>query len=418
MDRNWTQFEGRDAGGCRLESFLGERDGKGFFSGKDEARSKPNLIELMEAGTAESDALLASWSLARRFAHQNLLRVYAAGMAEIEGISVIYAVLEIPEDDISEMVPRRALEEQEVQAMLRGSAHALEYLHNHGVVHGAVLPPAIFLAGGEYKLGVDTISTGGADRKAADVRQLGSTLVWILSGGADAPNQRPSAEAIARLDLPFREIAIGCLNSGWTATQLVAALEGRYVPPAEELPVVSEPLPPAPGDIGETQRAPVRRSSERWVLATILIVVLLLVMAYLLGGRGGHNSTASSDAAPGSDPPPTATAPAPATTASVAPPEHDAGTADRGAAVPQGHGPWGVVAAAYATRAGAQQRAELIRSHWKQFQPSVFSSGTGTSRYLVVLESGLTKEGAEGLMRRAKDAGVAKDSYVTKLSAR
>jgi len=408
MSLNWTQFEGKYAGGWRLDSFLGDRDEKAFFTGRKEPEAKPALIELMD-GTPEADAVLASWSLARRFAHEHLLAVYSAGVAEVDpGVSVAYAVLEMPEDDLSEIVPRRTLEESEVMAMLLGPAQALEYLHNHGVTHGAVLPPNLFVVGGAYKLSVDNLSAAGNERKAADVRQLGATLVWTLSGGSEPPNQRPSAESIARLDLPFREYAMGCLNSGWTATQLVAALEGRYVPPADELPAVTEPLPAAPADLAPVRKVSARLS-ERWVLAAVIVVALLLVMAYLLSARGGRNADASSSVTPTPATEPPAPAPQPA-------PTRDHGSADREMSAPAGVGGWAVVAAAYDTREGAQKRADKIRSRWERLQAYVYPANGDADRYLVVIGSGLSKDAAQALKGRAISAGVADDSYVTKLS--
>jgi cell division septation protein DedD len=415
MSLNWTQFEGKYAGGWRLDSFLGERDEKAFFTGRKEGQAKAALIELME-GTPEADAVLASWSLARRFAHEHLLAVYSAGVAEVDpGVSVAYAVLEMPEDDLSEIVPRRTLEESEVMAMLLGPAHALEYLHNHGVTHGAVLPPNLFVVGGGYKLSVDNLSAAGHERKAGDIRQLGATLVWALSGGSEPPNQRPSAESIARLELPFREYAIGCLNSGWTATQLVAALEGRYVPPADELPAVTEPLPAAPADFAPVHKK-TARLSERWVLAAIIVAALLLVMVYLLSARGGRNANASSSVTPvpAAEPPATAPQPAPPATA----PTRDHGSADREMSAPVAAGGWAVVAAAYDTRDGAQKRADHIHARWERLQAYVFPTSGDADRYLVVIGSGLSKDSAEALKGRALSAGVAKDSYVTKLSSR
>jgi len=409
MDRNWTQFEGRNAGGWRLDSFLGEREEKAFFSGGDEAGAKAALVEVMEGGTPEADAAAASWSLARRFAHANLLTVHGTGTAELDGgNSFAWAALDLPEDDLSEMVPRRMLEEREVREMLLDAAHALEYLHNHGVVHGSVLPQNIFLTDGRYKLSVDTLSVADSGKRAADVRQLGATLVWLLSGGADSPSQRPSTESIAKLELPFREVAIGCLNSGWTATQMVAFLEGRYVPPVDELPQVSEPLPADPVEAGVPRAvAPRRVSSERWVLATIIVVALLLVMAYLLSARGGHDPAASS---PTPDPAPT--------TGQQPSPYPGKGTADRGAPIAQGPGPWAVAVAAYGNRAEAQQRADSIRARWRQFPASVYPPSGTARRYLVVLQSGLNKEAAENLKQKAAGEGVSDDSYVTKLAAR
>jgi cell division septation protein DedD len=76
---------------------------------------------------------------------------------------------------------------------------------------------------------------------------------------------------------------------------------------------------------------------------------------------------------------------------------------------------WAVIAATYGGYQGAEKRAAAIRHRWPEFQPVIYPREGEGRRYYVVLGSGLTKDQASALHRRARQAGMAGDTYVTKL---
>jgi hypothetical protein len=404
MSRDWSRYEGRLVGDWRIESFLGERGDTAFFTGSGADRQV--LLQVVGAGSPGANAALASWTLAQRLAHEHLLRVHGAGEAAIDELGrVAWGALDLPEDDLSEIAPRRPLEPAEVRDIAHGAALALEYLHAEGLTHGAVLPENLFLVEGAWKLSVDSLAPGDTAAKLADVRQLGRTMVWALSGGMDQPGQTPSAGAMAMLDLPAREIAIGCLDRGWSAADAVAALEGRYAPPGGDAPAPRPPKPPA-------------ARSNIWPVLTAVVAVLLMVIAFALNGRGNRNVKASTTPAPKA-----AVAQPPVQNAQPAPEQAQTarlqnGTADREAvhARPP-EGPWAVVAATYGTRADADKRARMIRARWRQFQARVLPTTGSAEAYHVVLGSGMNRKTAVMLEHKARSAGVAHDTYATKMQA-
>lgn len=201
MSRSWNTFEGLSVGAWRLDSFLGERDDRAFFTARNPARDTPALVELVDADAPVAAARCASWREAAKLSHPALLGVYEIGEAELDGVPVAYAALDLPDDDLSEAVARSPLSAEEARSTFAPVASALDYLHTHGLRHGAVTPENVFLVGDQVKLGIDTLATanGGAE---SDLRQFGGTLVYAMTGHAmnDADAR---SDAAAGLPPPF-----------------------------------------------------------------------------------------------------------------------------------------------------------------------------------------------------------------------
>src|SRR5438132_9514641 len=108
MNGKWGEYEGRAVGDLRLDCLLGVRGNTAFYLTQSTGRDQ--LIELLSAD-AESADTMASWKRARDLSEEHLLRVHATGEAELDGTPVAYAVLDLPQDDLSEMLLRRKLDE-------------------------------------------------------------------------------------------------------------------------------------------------------------------------------------------------------------------------------------------------------------------------------------------------------------------
>ena len=182
---SWSGYEGRSLETWWLDSFLGERDHKAFYVGRNAAGGESLLIQLIAAEGHE--CVSESWRRAGELSHQHLLRVHASGESELGGIRVAYAVLDLPDDDLSEVLSKRALDPREARSTRAAIASVLDYLHQHGLQHGAVAPSNIFLERGEWKLGVDTISPAQDGGREQDLQQLDAIL------GA-APAATPTAQ--------------------------------------------------------------------------------------------------------------------------------------------------------------------------------------------------------------------------------
>ena len=168
----WSRHAGRSVETWRLESFLGLREGRAFYAGQDAAGGETLLIQLIARD--ERDSVRASWERAAGLSHEHLMRVRATGQAELDGDPVAYAVLDLPDDDLGEMLGRGPLNKAQAEALHAAIASALDYLHRRGLCHGAVVPSNVFLVRDHVKLSVDTISPSQENNQQTDLQQLAS----------------------------------------------------------------------------------------------------------------------------------------------------------------------------------------------------------------------------------------------------
>jgi hypothetical protein len=80
-----------------------------------------------------------------------------------------------------------------------------------------------------------------------------------------------------------------------------------------------------------------------------------------------------------------------------------------------GPGEWAVIAATYRNYGGAQKRAEAIREKFADCACTVHPPEGQGQYYYVVVASGLSKDGAEQMRRRAVSSGGPRDAYVTRM---
>src|SRR5260370_21393370 len=100
-----------------------------------------------EGGDAERQ--ISRWQMVATLTHPHLLPVFHAGQCKINGAPLIYVVVEYAEEDLSQVLPARALSPQEARETLLPLLDALSYLHSRGLVHGRVKPSNIMAVGGE-----------------------------------------------------------------------------------------------------------------------------------------------------------------------------------------------------------------------------------------------------------------------------
>jgi hypothetical protein len=77
---------------------------------------------------------------------------------------------------------------------------------------------------------------------------------------------------------------------------------------------------------------------------------------------------------------------------------------------------WAVIAAIYKEYEAAERRARKVMDS-TSFDPTVFPAKGQGSKYMVVIDSGLTHIKALELRGRALAAGLPTDTYVTRLAA-
>lgn len=463
MNAKSGEYEGRVVGKQRLDCLLGVRGNVGFYLSKGGERGNDQLVEVA-AANAESADLTASWSRAQELSHANLLRVHASGRAELEGGGVAYAVLDMPEDDLGEMVAKRKLDETAARATFLTVAKALQAIHQRELAHGAIAPSNVFMVQGQIRLSADTLTPAGKGGKERDLRQLAATIVKAMTACPDESLMDAPAitQAAAQLPAPFKQIVIGCAggssNGTWTAARIVETLSGRSqetaprgeVAPRSEMTPRAETTPrhqttpvraAMPGRATARQPVATTRAGLPWPIWAGAAVLVLLVLFYAFP-RGSRTPTAASPARqPVPSPTPTpavavatrdratpkpaAPEPAivkPARREPQAPPPIAA--APPIAATPPAPKPksrisadsWAVIAGTYNQFEAAQKHAKLYHEKFPELQPHVFPHEGQGKRYLIVLGSGLTQEAAGRLRHDVVEQGAPQDTYVTKIA--
>jgi TonB family protein len=207
---------------------------------------------------------------AAKLSHPHLAPILETGQAQIGNARVLYLVTDYAEEDLSLILPDRALSPEEVREMLPLIIDALQYLHSHGFVHARMKPSNVQAVRDQLKLSIDGVcapherSSSGekpspydppelaptGPSPAGDVWSLGMTIVevltqrlplWEWTGHADPPAPRT-------LPAPFLEIVRNCLRRDpamrCTLREISENLDPQSVvsaAPARSVPTIPSP---------------------------------------------------------------------------------------------------------------------------------------------------------------------------------
>jgi len=266
MTNAWKQQEGQIVDGrYRLVLYLGGSDHSAVFLTELPSTRERAAIKLIGSDPAEADSQLSRLRRAAKLSHPHLARILESGQAQIGSAHVVYLVTEYAEEDLSLILPDRALSPEEVREMLPLIIDTLQYLHSHGFVHARMKPSNIQAVNDQLKLSIDGVCApherGSSGEKpspydppelaptgpssAGDIWSLGMTIVeiltqrlpiWEWTGHADPPAPRT-------LPPPFLEIVRNCLRRDpamrCTLREISENLEPQPVQQAESARIVS-----------------------------------------------------------------------------------------------------------------------------------------------------------------------------------
>ena len=238
MSETWKQWEGRVVDGkFPLQTYLGGSDHSAVFltviQGGKGAAEKAAIKLIPRSAGAENQ--LTRWRAVGELMHPNLLAIYESGRCKLDGTKLLYAIEEYAEENLSQILPDRALTADETRGMLSPILAALQFAHDHGMVHGRIQPSNIFAVGDAVKLSSDSLKSDGDQPSnakltgdydppeagsgrlsaASDVWYLGMTLIEVLTQRPPVWNRSGgNAPAIpASVPEPFHEIARQCLRT-------------------------------------------------------------------------------------------------------------------------------------------------------------------------------------------------------------
>lgn len=323
MSETWRRWEGRTVDGkFPLQSYLGGSDHSAVFltlfqggSGDSERAA----IKLIAADGANAKKQLLRWESARDLSHPNLIRILAAGRGKLDGTKLLYVVEEYAEENLSQILPERALTAEETRGMLPPILQALQFLQDKGFAHGHIQPSNILAIGDQVKLSSDALGVLGerriGERPASaydppaaatgtistsdDVWQLGMTLIEVLTQRLPGWDRTRSSgpEVPTAVPEPFREIARHCLQSDvekrWTIVEISDGLEGKRAAP---VPILVESTLSAAAILGG------RRISRKWsyLLGLAAVVALAFILIPRPKPAGSTLDAQSAQAQPGS----------------------------------------------------------------------------------------------------------------------
>jgi eukaryotic-like serine/threonine-protein kinase len=252
MSDLWKRWEGQVIDHkYQLRQFLGSTDHSTVFCAEFRAPELRNAaVKFLAADLPHSEQVLAGWKQAQELSHPHLLAIYSVGRCRIEDMDLIYVASEYADENLSEILPQRALTNDEAREMLSMVVEALVYLHVKKLTHGHVKPSNIMAIGDQLKLTSDTIEPFSEARQmrrkrdvydapeipaeaytpASDVWSLGVTLVEALTQQpAFLPfNENADPVIPPALREPFRDIASNALrrdpNARWESLDIAAKL--------------------------------------------------------------------------------------------------------------------------------------------------------------------------------------------------
>jgi hypothetical protein len=400
MTRPWNDLEGVSlAGRYWLKQCLATTDNDAWFLTRFDASCDAAVRMVRAEDNDCAAAQLELWRATMAIEHPHIVRMLDAGRADAEGMDVIYAVCEYPDDFLASALAERPLSTAEAGEVLEACLGALGFLHERGLAHGAVAAEHIMAFGDRIKLPSDTIRRAGAP--AEDMWQLGATLVEILTRDRPRPgDQIPWAPE------PFGTIVQQTMGADPGRRWTVAEIEAHLHPPAPAA-VRAEPEPepplepiaapmamPEPPGIPEL---PARHGNVmKWVPLAGLLAAAGLGALFL-----PHSKPPVAKPAVQTAPPPQA-----APHVEAPPPVRSAEDRRVPAAI------WRVVAYEYSRRAAAEHKAHSLNQKRPELHAEVFTPRGNRAPYLVALGGFMTLPEAERVKKQARASGMPRDTFV------
>ena len=269
-------------------------------------------IKLIEVDAVDVDNQLSRLRTAAGLTHPHLIRFFETGRTEMDGSSFLYATMEFADEDLSQILPQRALTPDEVRDALPPVLEALAFLHGRGFAHGSVKPSNVYAVGEQLKLSLDQATLAGKARlsgkrdaydapeaadatafPASDIWSLGATLVAALTQKEVPATNATVPESVPE---PFRVIARECLQPDPTRRPSIEQIYSQLQKPRVSATAAPAPAagPKSPEAPGATPQPPSRRGI--YAIGAVLVLAAIVVLGYFLF-RGKETPSSSNQSA-------------------------------------------------------------------------------------------------------------------------
>jgi len=292
MSDVWAKLEGHAVNGeFPLIRHLGGSTHSVVFLTQSAKFARAELaLKLVPAVPALAQLQLARWRASAALVHPHLIQIFDAGHCQIGGRHFLYVVTDYADQNLAQLLERRALTEGETREMLAPVLDALASLHDKNLVQGRLKPSNVLVVGDQIRLASDTIrpvsetgrvsnvqslylppeASAGTRTAASDVWGLGVTLCEALT--RKQPAGLRSDKLILPPELPeaFRGVVTRCLSPRPQTRPTIKELQvwtrsAQWVA-SQSAPVPSESGPARPEN-------PVAPSSARRFAMGLAVIV-------------------------------------------------------------------------------------------------------------------------------------------------
>jgi TonB family protein len=270
-------------------------------------KSPKAVVKIFPADFFDFEHQVARWRTVAQLHCPSLLRLLDGGRSEIDGTPFFFVVTDFAEENLSQVLPQRALTADEVKALLPPVLEGLTYLHKNGFVHGHIQPSNIMAAGDKLKLPVERIYAVGEARDrgtispydapeiatgaltpAADVWSLGMFLAAALKQHP-LPLRGQLAPLIPTdIPEPVRSIIGDCLTvdpkNRCTLDEIAAWLEPVPAPAKSAPAPISAPLrivEVSDKPIGKPAVQPSGSAPAAWRIGAPIAAIALIVTLFV-----------------------------------------------------------------------------------------------------------------------------------------